>query len=626
MVMVSLIDRERQWFKACLGVDVRETPRSLSFCSICIERGEILVIEDASKDPLVSDNSLVTGPPYIRFYAGYPLQVRDAYLGTLCIIDTRPRTLSAAEVGMLTAFGQWAQSELSHYQLNELAQELEESQRRYQALFHGSSQAVAVFSVEGEYVEGNALAEALWDIPRHGPPILTPLTFGGRHFSEGFQQALRGVTSFVEPFSYARANGQRVYLQVTLTPLQFRGHCDGVIMAIDDVTTTYLSAERDRGDLESLRAKDVQENAISRREAFVAVLAHEMRNPLNGILGMSEVLSKDCRPQDREMIESIQECAETLSYLIDDTLDLERIEQGRMELEDSVFDLDGLMASVLLLAQPQAGARSITLVNLRSNPLGYVRGDAQRVRQIMSNFVTNAIKYSPEGTEVRAGVTPSSSGFLFEVVDRGVGIAPEALATVFDPFYQAKRNAADSKRGLGLGLNIVKNLVEVMGGTVGVESVLGEGSRFWADLPLPTAAAPLQVEESAREISARILVVDDNPINRRILSLQLGGMGAAVELAEHGQMALDILSQRAFDLLLLDCQMPVLDGFETVRAIRQRPELYGRPVVVALTAAASPESQKECFDAGMDDFLSKPVRNIDLNSKLHSLLHATSPA
>ncbi len=630
IVLVSLVDRDRQWFKACLGLPERQTSRSLSFCSIAIEEGAPLIICDATLDPRVKENALVLGDPHIRFYAGFPLQVRGAYLGTLCIIDTRPREFDETQQRMLASFGHWAQAELEQLELGRLARDLELSQRRYQTLFRTSAQAVAIFSVQGQYIEGNALAQALWgkewggsarDGGSRGAPSLHDLRLEAP-LGEAFEQASAGFTAVVEPFAYERGNGQKTFLQAVLTPLEYLGHCSGVILTIDDVTVSVLEAERQAElELKTLHEKEELDRARARRDAFVAVLAHEMRNPLNGILGLSEVLRARAHPEDREAAESIHACAETLSYLIDDTLDMERIQQGRLELDDAVFDLGALISSVLLTAQSSARCRSITLISTSRAPLGFVRGDQQRVRQILSNYVNNAVKYSSEGSQVQISCNASQLGFLFEVVDRGVGIAPEALETVFEPFYQVKRTATNSQRGLGLGLNIVKSLVEVMGGTLGVESQLGQGSRFWADLPLkPAQAESTATEGLARTISGRILVVDDNPINRRILSLQVTGMGATSEQAENGQEALDILAEREFDLVLMDCHMPVLDGFAASRAIKFSPERYGRPIVVALTAATSEQARQDCRKAGMDDFLAKPIRNIDLNAKLYTLL------
>lgn len=378
---------------------------------------------------------------------------------------------------------------------------------------------------------------------------------------------------------------------------------------------------------QALRDKDSAEVERSNYEAFISKLAHEMRNPLNGIFGITEMLRDSPETATPDMFRKLHECSCMLSSLIDDTLDLRRMKQKRLRLQERVFHLGELIEAVVDVHIHEAQARQIELQAREAQTLHCVVGDDVRIRQILANLLTNAIKYTTAGGRVDVlGSRESDGSFLLRVRDTGVGISAEDLSTIFEPYFQVTSLAPGSKKGIGLGLSIVKNLVDLMGGSMGVQSAPGQGSTFWVCLPLPEAAEPAPVPRHLAPLHGRILVVDDNVLGRDILKLQLIHLGAVVTLASNGREALLALEKQHFEVVLLDCHMPILNGYETARAARSCPERYGVPVIIALTASASEQARRRCLESGMDEFLRKPVRQSELHQILYRYLHGVNAA
>lgn len=502
--------------------------------------------------------------------------------------------------------------------LLESNRQLSEMKTRYQTLFHSFSQAVAIFSAQGCYQEGNALAETLWSQPS------STLKFW-ECFPDAraaFARACEGEETLIEPFEYQTGSGSTVTIEIQLKPLYEGGLVDAVVVSVEDITQAVVATgEHNRVLSEAREDLEKSNRALQEREMFFSVLAHEMRNPVSGILGIVDLL-KDPESVSPDLLGQLESCATSLTGLIDDTLDLERMGQGRLRLEEKPFDLDNTIKSVFEMHRHLAGSRGLEL-SLDLEEVGYVSGDELRTRQILTNLLSNAIKYTNCGSVTVAGfVEDGGASYRFQVTDTGVGISQHDLETIFDAYFQTSREAKSSVKGVGLGLSIVKSLVDLMQGTLGVTSTLGKGSTFWAAWPLKRADVPTLQAEKLGRLSGRILVVDDNSINRRILELQLKGRGAMVCLAENGQEALRALEEQPFDIVLMDCQMPIMDGYEASRAIRANPEIYHDPVIIALSASASSDARERCLAAGMTEFLCKPIRHLDLHAKLLAHLEA----
>jgi CheY-like chemotaxis protein len=369
------------------------------------------------------------------------------------------------------------------------------------------------------------------------------------------------------------------------------------------------------------RARDDAEAASRAKSAFLANTSHEIRTPLNGLVGLARLARQPGIDAARRehYLQQIDDSAQALSGVIGDILDLSKIEAGKLRLEAIDFDLHALLESIDhgYAALAEARALSLSMVVQDGVPRR-VRGDPARLRQVLSNFLSNALKFTEQG-RVRIEVRPLDALRLrFEVSDDGPGIAPAVRARLFTPFTQADTSTTRRFGGTGLGLSICRELAELMGGAVGVDSDPGQGSRFWAELPLPAsegaspdsafAAMPRQDSPLA---GLRVLVAEDNPVNMLIAVALLEQWGVKALQAGDGAQAVRMVNAQAdagapFDLVLMDVQMPVMGGYEAARALRQRHSADGLPII-ALTAAALASERDEALASGMNDFLTKPI-------------------
>jgi signal transduction histidine kinase len=376
-------------------------------------------------------------------------------------------------------------------------------------------------------------------------------------------------------------------------------------------------AELERYNAALLEAQRAAEAASRAKGEFLAAMSHEIRTPMNGVLGMTAaMLTPSLPPTVREGLLTIKESGDTLMALLNDVLDLSRIESGGLVLERVAVDIAAETRRVVNLLAPFARERGNRLdAELAPDLPRYVLGDPLRLRQVTLNLVSNAIKFTRDG-RVRVRVRVEGDRLRLDVEDSGVGIAPDKLPLLFRPFTQADASTTRRFGGTGLGLAIVRQLVDAMGGHVSVTSEPGRGSCFSVFIPARVAEAPAEADDDPSGVSARalkLLLAEDNPINRRVATLLLQRMGHQVEVAEDGRRALDLLAARRFDLVLMDCHMPEMDGFEATRKLRERGD---RTPVVALTAASLPEERARCLASGMVDVVLKPVRKPELQRAL----------
>ena len=368
-----------------------------------------------------------------------------------------------------------------------------------------------------------------------------------------------------------------------------------------------------------LRAASERALAASRAKSeFLATMSHEIRTPMNGIMGMLRIVrDTPLSPAQRDHIETAAASADTLLDLLNHVLDFSKIEAGHLELEQIAFSPSAITKSVVDILRPRATAKRLNL-DLEVDPqlpVGAV-GDPTRIRQVLFNLVGNAIKFTQRGAVVvqvrTASADATTTTLTFTVKDSGIGIAPDALSRIFRPFTQADNSMSRRFGGTGLGLAISQKLVEAMGGTLTATSKAGEGSTFEFSLRLPkTGATELgrtsQSDFTIPKLRGRVLVVEDDRINQRVIGHFLKQMGLETGLAEDGNTAIDVALRENWDLVLMDCQLPGVDGLEATRQIRARQP--DRPLpIIALTANASAQDRTACLAAGMNDFLTKPLR------------------
>lgn len=414
------------------------------------------------------------------------------------------------------------------------------------------------------------------------------------------------------------------------------GHRIGAIEVSRDVTA------RQEFERELIRARDAAEEGERAKAAFVATVSHEIRTPMNAVVGMTDMLLDTfLDDEQREYAQNIQQATSNLLTLVNDILDFSRLEAGRLTIEQSPFDLGSCIREAVELMQPQIQARGLGMeFTTAPATLPRLSGDAGRIRQVLLNLLSNAIKFTHEGQiEVRVLCetrAPDRVGVHIAVRDTGIGMPKAAKQRLFESFTQLDNGSTRRYGGSGLGLAISKSLVELMGGKIGIDSEPGAGTTAWFTLTLPAAPLEHPVNQSAPAAESgwtvpmnghcRVLLVEDNAVNQRLGQRQLEKLGLRVNLAADGAEAVELCRNIAYDLILMDCQMPVLDGYEATRRIRELGD-WGRGVpIVALTANAFPEDRQRCFDAGMNAHLAKPIRFETLRDTLAWFLNKGSGA
>jgi PAS domain S-box-containing protein len=405
---------------------------------------------------------------------------------------------------------------------------------------------------------------------------------------------------------------------------------EGRLWIAEDITEQRRAAQQ------LSHAKDEAEAASRAKSAFLATMSHEMRTPLNGVMGMIRLALDEPGGRRDEYLRHAALSARTLAGIIDDVLDLSKIEAGRLQLENADFDLHGLLQQLCAANESVARDKGLALaLHIAEDAPRHVVGDEARVRQVLVNYLGNALKFTERG---RIEVTLASAGpgrLRFAVRDTGIGIPEAVQARLFRPFAQGDESTTRRFGGTGLGLSITRELAQLMGGEVGVDSRPGVGSTFWAELPLAAARAPALPRRGLPSAPLplagwRVLVVEDHPVNMLIAVETLKRWGAQVDEAVDGQAALaavDAVLQCGgrFDAVLMDLHMPDISGLEVTRRLRQRFDAKALPIV-ALTAAALVSEQQQAIEAGMNDFVTKPIDSRQLLEALQRTRRAAVDA
>jgi PAS domain S-box-containing protein len=499
-------------------------------------------------------------------------------------------------------------------------------------MFRISPEAIVVANEQGRIVIFSAGAEAVFGWAAHevvGGPIerLMPERYRDHHgqhvarFAAGPADSLQMAQR--RPIRGLRKDGVEIPIEASLARIVAGGEI---------LFTTIVRDLSERYETEAclVEARERAEQANRAKSAFLANMSHELRTPLNGILGVAEALARSAvDARQKEMVELIATSARALEALLTDILDLARIEAGRMDILDEPFDLMAMVRSVAALFAASAESKGLSFhLQVPEAPPPIVAGDGKRLRQILNNLLSNAVKFTATGAVTLAVETDCSSGFCrarFSVHDTGIGFDEETGARLFQPFEQSDSSITRRFGGTGLGLSICRNLVELMGGTIEARSEPGRGSTFSFEVALAPAALEPAAESGTPDAWSgrplRVLLAEDHPVNRRVVELILEPLGVEVRSVENGELAVAEAAAAQFDLVLMDMQMPVMDGLEAVRRIRRAEAETGAPrmPICMLTANALPHFQAMAAEAGADGFLTKPVSALALTQQIARL-------
>jgi len=525
-----------------------------------------------------------------------------------------------------------------------LATQLDITERRkvedqLHATFNQAAVGIAHVGLDGKWINAN---NKLCEIIGYEKSELLQKTFQDVTHPDDLEKDLdkiqRILNGEIKTYSlekrYIRKDKRIVWINLTVSlVLDVKGYPKNFIAVIEDIDARKI-AESERAKA-TIREQSAQE-ATRLKSEFLANMSHEIRTPINGVVGMTGLLlDSELDTEQLECVETIRRSADTLLTVINDILDFSKIEAGKLEVEAVEFDLNQMILDVhrTMLFSARQKMLPLLLTGNRKWPTAF-RSDPGRIRQVLNNLISNAIKFTHSGkvllqvSHLKEDI--NSSVFKFEIIDSGIGIPAHALDRMFKSFSQADSTVTRRFGGTGLGLSISKHLVELLGGEIGVVSQEGKGSCFWFTLRLEKGGA-IQADQSEQKFLAkrtirdhqnyRILLAEDNVVNQKVALRQLERLGYRADAVGNGMEVIDALRSIPYDLVLMDCQMPELDGYEATRIIRKNKTMPFCDVpIVALTANAIQGDMEKCLESGMNDYLAKPIRMDDLDRVIQGWL------
>jgi signal transduction histidine kinase/CheY-like chemotaxis protein len=621
IALISLLDRERQWFKSSIGLLATETPIASSFCAHAVAHDRLFEVEDARTDPRFADNPSVTGAPHIRFYAGQPLTFGGVRLGTLCVIDTRPRRLSSAVRRALRGMGHAVEALIA---ARRSTLDLRAHQRRLADIALASGDWLWDADID-HHVQWSAahLAAHL------GDELLTEGTLlPDGPLLDGRGQALQPPSTF-HALLTRRSGIVRATIAVGVAPderylsfsalpqLDDGGRLVGFRGTARDVSASVAhEQQRHEADMTLRLQRDSAQRSAQLRSELVSRVSHELRTPLNAVLGFSQILARDATDTPLYATQ-IERAATHLLALVNDMLDLARLESGRERVDLRSVSTRRVVRRCIGLMEPETRQRGVGIEWTVAPGADAVCADMRALTQVLLNLLSNALKCSRAGSSVRVNVRQvSADRSAIDVIDEGRGIDGHLLPGLFQPFSQL--SASGKRGGTGLGLSISRALVDAMGGELSVQSEPGTGSCFTVTLRaaehdgdaaqetdfagLAAAATP-----ASAATSLGVLYIEDDPVNALVLDRMMAHLGhVEMHHADTAASGVRMVSALTLDLIVLDMNLPDGHGLDVIRTLRQRIGAAGIPIV-ALSADALPEAIALARAAGFDDYLTKPI-------------------
>lgn len=622
IALISLIDDDRQWIKAKVGLgEVSETTREDSFCQYTIMGNETFLVGDATKDDRFVNNPYVIGDPDIRFYAGYPLKDPNGFnLGSLCVIDRIPRNLTDVQLKALEVLAKEVVSKIISKKENIERNKLEK-------LFNCSRDLICIVGTDGLFKKLNP---GVINILKYSEDELLNTPFMNLVHPDDVEDTLAefvklkdGIKAIDFQNRYVQKDGNIVTLNWLTNPDLESGDFYAIAR---DVTVK----EKVLKELEE--AKLVSQKAVKVKDEFLSNMSHEIRTPLNAIIGFNDLLKQTPLNSDQEKyVEIVRVASQNLMVIINDILDISKLESGKLELDERPIRIREIAEGVIHLHSQKAKAKGLKLLlSIDQDIPMYVTGDSTRISQVLTNLIGNAIKFTEKGfIEVKLFEKfrqDNNTQLCFSVKDTGIGIEESKQNLIFERFSQAENSTTRLFGGTGLGLNISKMILSLYNSKIDVKSELGQGTEFSFELSLPiltmdgvSSVFDVPNSKSDNLLAGRlVLVAEDNEHNQILATTYLKKNGAEVEIAENGAIAVEKLKNKNFDLVLMDLQMPVMDGFEATKSIRN--DLKSDLPIIACSAHSLVGERENCLEKGMNEYISKPYSEKTLVRILTSFL------
>jgi PAS domain S-box-containing protein len=647
IAVISMIDDKRQWYKAKVGIDGTETPIKETFCQYTVVQDELLEISDALLDKRVQNHPHVTSENGIRFYAGMPLKAKNGYnIGTVCVVGDKPKQLTEKQRKAFKLLTRQAMHLIEVRQKNKslgtelnkmLEKQIEKTQKKLElkesenkSLMQAvkNSSGVIEFKPDGTIVSVNHNFEKFSGytedelLGSHHKMLITPADYDENNRlwkSLGKGEHKTGRVRRIHK------NGSEFYLQASYNPIHnIQGDVIKVVKISQDITKE-IEAE-----ISLQRAKEMAENLNEQKDNFIANVSHEIRTPIHAVLGFTDLLLENEKDSHKtNYLNAVKIAGDSLLFIVNDILDLSKMEAGLLQIDKDVFDLRDAVTRVFSILHLKAHQKKIEFEHYLSPDVPKLLvGDKNRLSQVLLNLLGNAIKFTSEGSvKLYVSVIKETSTTImlnFKVSDTGIGISEDKKETVFQRFLQAEENTSQKYGGTGLGLNISRQLIEKQEGNIEVKSELGKGTDFIFNIPFDKtkgkAGDPGIAEDDFQvKFPGKVLICEDSELNQRLIKAILKGKGLEVDIASNGEKALSLLKNNRYDLIFMDVQMPVKNGYKTTKVIRK--ELKLNTPIVALTANFLAVERQKCTDVGMDDYLGKPFQKKQLFEKIEKWIN-----
>lgn len=594
------------------AIDGLEIGQGVGSCGTAAFTAEQVIVEDIMTHPYWDDFQELAQSAGISACWSQPIiSSNHEVLGTFAIYYRQPVSPSKANLKLIHEFSVLTALAIENAQSNETLKKLSLAVTQSANIVIITDRNGIIEYVNPKFTEVTGYSSL--EVVGNTPSILKSGLTGDAIYKDLWSVLLSGK-KWQGEFLNRKKNGELYWVWDSIAPIHdTRGEITHFVAVEIDYT------ERKKTEVALKTAKLEAEQANKAKSEFLATMTHELRTPMNGVLGMAQILEEtELSPEQRESVDVILRSGSSLLEIINDVLDLSKLEAEQVILEARSFNLEQLIANTLAILRPKSQEKSLQLTVIY--PTDYPRyfvGDPTRLQQILLNFLSNALKFTSVGyvrlTVFCQVISKEQASIKLSVEDTGEGIANENITHLFDPFVQADQTTTRKYGGSGLGLAVSKKLIHLMQGNIGVSSVLGQGSDFWVTLPLPLADTDIVKHDKKTKASnhtvfeGKLLIVEDDTVNQLIACKMLRKTGLSIDVAENGQQAINLWQQNHYDLIFMDCRMPVMDGYQATKIIREQ-ELDSHTPIIALTANSSLEDRQCCLDSGMDEVITKPFK------------------